>query len=148
MRIVKGVFLLLLLTAGAQAQHDPFYNPIKNTVRERLEWLKLEEQKKLQEQKQKVVLNKPVNVNIFKPVIPDTLDKYTIEGVVGEESSYYLVVTDPDTGRTFVLKEGDAVAPDMVISKITLDSVIFLKYVMDSGKLKKETVVLKVNTEG
>jgi hypothetical protein len=89
-----------------------------------------------------------VNVNIFKPVIPDTLDKYTIEGVVGEESSYYLVVTDPDTGRTFVLKEGDAVAPDMVISKITLDSVIFLKYVMDGGKLKKETVVLKVNTEG
>ena len=136
---VVFVLLILLVGTGVRAQEDPFFDPIKATVKKRLE---------LVAKGQKAVLNKPVTVNMFKPVIPETLDHYTIEGVAGSKGHYYLIISDPVTGRTFFLKEGDAVAPDTVIKKVTFDKVILLKYTMEGGKLKKETVTFKVDTEG
>jgi hypothetical protein len=134
------IMVAVLFIAESQALEDPFLDPIKATVKKRL--------KLLTKKEEKAVLKSPVTVNKFKPVIPETLDHYTIEGIAGSKGHYYLIISDPTTGKTFFLKEGDAVAPDTVIKKITFDGVILLKYTMDGGKLKKETVTLKVDTEG
>jgi len=136
--VVIAVFLILSETRS-QAQEDPFLDPIKVTVKRRLE---------LMAQKQKALLDKPVTVNMFKPVIPEALDHYNIEGIAGYNGRYYLVISDPVTREIFLLKEGDAVSLDTVIEKITFDKVILLKYTLYGGKLKKETVTLKVDTEG
>ncbi|TCK06476.1 hypothetical protein [Phorcysia thermohydrogeniphila] len=141
MRLLLGaLFALLVPLSAVHAQTDPFADPVRSAVKKRLA--------SMAAQGQKVVLNKPVTVNRFEPVLPESLDSYTVEGIIGSKGSYRLIVTDPTTGRTFFLKEGDAVAPDTVIKRITFDTVILTKYVMEGGKIKKETVTLKVDTEG
>ena len=39
-------------------------------------------------------------------------------------------------------------AAHTVIKKITFDTVVLIKYLMEGGRVKKETVTLKVDTEG
>jgi hypothetical protein len=138
--LLRVLFVLLVPLSVVHAQVDPFFDPVKNSIKKRLALMA--------SQDKKAVLNKPVTVNIFKPVLPESIDNYTIEGIVGSKGSYRLIVTDPTSGKTFFLKEGDAVAPDTVIKKITFDTVVLIKYLMEGGRVKKETVTLKVDTEG
>ncbi len=91
-------------------------------------------------------------VLLFKPVIPYPLSEMIIDGIVGRDQKngleYYLVVTEKETGRVFVLKEGDAVSPNEKIVKITPGFVRIEQYVKVNGKISKKTVVLKVDSEG
>jgi hypothetical protein len=151
MRAGLLLFFFLFLIGGSYAQgvYDPFQNPIVSAVRKRIELKKVESpEKQGQAGAKEEGKVKPQPVNLFKPVIEGSLDKYAVEGIIGTSGRFYLVVTDPKSGRTFVLKEGDAVAPDTVIEKITLKVVTLVKYTSLGGKLSKETLTLKVDTEG
>jgi hypothetical protein len=142
---VRLLCFLLLLSAVAQAQlyHDPFQNPIISSVREKVEKKRLEEKRR----KEEVKRLKPKPVNMFKPAIKGSFDTYTLEGIMNISGHYYLVVTNPKSGRTYILKEGDAVAPDTVIERITPKAVTLVRYAQVGSALRKESLVLKLNLE-
>ena len=145
MKGVKSLILLSILILGTQNAlaylKDPFLNPINLIIKRRLA-----EKEYLSKHKLKL---KPSKVRLFKPVIPVPFNALAIEGVIGIGNDHYrLVLTDPNTGRTFIVKEGDPIAPDAKIIKITPDRVFIVKYSKLGRRLIKKTLVLKVNTEG
>ncbi|SMP04603.1 hypothetical protein SAMN06265339_0239 [Desulfurobacterium pacificum] len=134
------VFILASQSSFAYKK-DPFLNPINLIIKKKLA-------EKAYLNKKKLNL-KPSKVKLFKPVIPVPLDSLVIEGVIGVgNDNYQLVTTDPNTGRTFIIKPGDPIAPDAKVVKITPNKVYIVKYSKVGKKLVKKTLVLKVNTEG
>jgi len=134
-------------TAQATTQElvDPFVNPVKIKIK------RAEEEMKLKEKliKAKVALaTLPEKVKLFKPKIPKPLNEMKIEGVIGTGNKLLLVVVDPGTGETYLLKEGDPVAPDEKIARITFNRVVVYRYKRIAGRIVKETVILNVDTEG
>jgi len=140
MKALLTLAITLLLTAEATAQElvDPFINPIE--IKEKLLEKALEAKKK--------VKPLPEKVNLFKPKIPKPLTEMKIEGLINANGRLLLVVVDPQTEETYLLKEGDPIAPDAKIAKITPDKVIIYRYKKIKGKLVKETVILNVDMEG
>lgn len=140
MRSILACLTTILISnlAYAATWVDPFINPIK---------LKEETVLKLKEQKRKVV-RKPKIVNMFKSVIPKPLEDLSIQGVIVSGNTLLLVVYDPETGETYMLKEGDAVSPSEKIVKITPSKVTIVKYVYQNDRLRKIYKTVKVNLEG
>jgi len=145
MRFLIFLLPILILSSNALSQEvgrtefvDPFINPIK---------LKEEKLRKLKELKQKLNKQKQV-VKLFKPVIPKPLTELSIQGVLNAGKGYLLIVLDPETGETYMLKEGDAVSPSEKIVKITPSKVIIARYLYKRGKLVKSYETLNVNLEG
>ena len=137
-RFVVLFFMFSAITSYAQSSWiDPFVNPIK-----------VQMEKKISREKRKVSFPKKKAVNLFKPVIPESLENLSIQGVIGVNGKYYLVVYDPETGETFVLKKGDAISASEKITDITPNRVTIVRYVYKAGKLTKKSKVLKVNSEG
>lgn len=140
---MKLVLLLtLLFSASSYAKNwaDPFVNPIK---------IKEERLLKLKEAKSKLNFGKKQKkFNLFKPTVPKPLDELSIQGVLGLKGKYLLVVSDPETGETFILKEGDAVSPSEKIVRIFPDKIVIVRFFYRKGKLNKSYKTLKVNSEG
>ena len=135
------VGLTLVLTSGltyAATWADPFINPIK---------LKEKSLLKLKEQRGKVIKKQKV-VNMFKSVIPKPLGDLSIQGVIASGNAFFLVVYDPETGETYMLKEGDAISPSEKIVRITPSEIVVVKYVYQDNKLGKVYKTVKVNPEG
>ena len=133
--------LALVLTSGftyAATWVDPFINPIK---------LKEKSLLKLKEQESKIVKKQKV-VNMFKPVIPKPFDDLSIQGVIASGNALLLVVYDPATGETYMLKEGDAISPSEKIVRITPSKIVVVKYVYQNNRLRKVYRTVKVNLEG
>lgn len=135
---------LLLIVSNSYALEgklvDPFVNPIK---------VKEEKLKKLKELKEK--LNREAGkkvVKLFKSVLPKPLDELSIQGVISSGNRYVLVVLDPETGETYMLKEGDAVSPSEKIVRITPSQVVIARYYYKRGRLIKSYETLNVNLEG
>lgn len=147
MRLLISISLILLLSSLAYSQKvesvkmvDPFINPIK---------VEEEKLKKLKEQKEKLNKEgKKRTVNLFKPAIPKPLDELSIQGVISSVKRYLLIVLDPETGETYMLKEGDAISPSEKIVKITPTRVVIVRYFYKKGKLFKSYETLNVNSEG
>ncbi len=147
MRLLISVSLILLLSNLAYSQKvesirmvDPFINPIK---------VEEEKLKKLKEQREKLSKEgKKHVVNLFKPAIPKPLDDLSIQGVISSAKGYLLIVLDPETGETYMLREGDAVSPSEKIVKITPKKVVIVRYFYKRGKLLKSYETLNVNSEG
>ena len=147
MRLLISISLILLLSSLAYSQKvesvkmvDPFINPIK---------VEEEKLKKLKEQKEKLNKEgKKRTVNLFKPVIPKPLDELSIQGIISSVKGYLLIVLDPETGETYMLKEGDAISPSEKIVKITPTRVVIVRYFYKKGKLFKSYETLNVNSEG
>jgi len=147
MRLLISISLILLLSSHAYSQKvesvkmvDPFINPIK---------VEEEKLKKLKEQKEKLNKEgKKRTVNLFKPAIPKPLDELSIQGVISSVKGYLLIVLDPETGETYMLKEGDAISPSEKIVKITPTRVVIVRYFYKKGKLFKSYETLNVNSEG
>ncbi len=117
---------------------DPFVNPIK--LREK----RLEKLRKLKEQ----LAREKKEVRLFRPAIPKPLDQLSIQGVISGKNGYILVVLDPETGETYMLKAGDAVSLAEKIVKITPEKVVIVRFVYKNGKLRKVYRTVKVNLEG
>lgn len=147
MRLLISVSLILLLSNLAYSQKvesirmvDPFINPIK-VEEEKLKKLKEQREKLSKEGKKRVV-------NLFKPAIPKPLDDLSIQGVISSAKGYLLIVLDPETGETYMLREGDAVSPSEKIVKITPKKVVIVRYFYKRDKLLKSYETLNVNSEG
>jgi len=140
MRALLPLVISLLIASGAPAQElvDPFVNPIE--LKEKLLEKALEAKKKAKPL--------PEKVSLFRPKIPKPITEMKIEGLISAQGRLMLVVVDPQTGETYFLKEGDPVAPDAKIAKITPERVVIYRYKRAGGKLVKETVILNVDTEG
>ncbi len=142
---VSSCALLLTVTsAGAENFIDPFVLP---------SFFKSEKKVVVVKEKKKKEPAEPVakEVAIFKSAIPKNLTEMVIEGIIGEEKNgsfrYSLVVSDRETGKVFILREGDAVSPNEKIVKILPNKVVLEKYYEVKGKLEKEEVTLEVNSE-
>ncbi len=138
-RFVVLFFTFSMTTSYAQPAGwvDPFVNPIKVQI-----------ERKISGEKKKTKFLDNRVVNLFKPAIPESLENLSIQGVIGVNGRYYLVVYDPETGETFVLKKGDAISASEKITDITPDRVTIVRYIYKAGKLIKKREVLKVNSEG
>lgn len=147
MRLLIFLLLILMLSSSSYSQEtgetkfvDPFINPIK---------LKEEKLKKLEELKGKLNKgNKNNLVRLFKPAISKPLTELSIQGVLSGGKGYLLVVLDPETGETYMLREGDAVSPSEKIVRITPSKVVIARYFYRKGKLVKSYETLNVNLEG
>ncbi len=137
---MRGILIgLIFLSLGKEAlgMVDPFVNPI--VIKEKLLKLKMEREAK--------VKRTPTKVRLFKPKLKKPFDQLSIQGIIGSNGKLYLVVLDPETGQTYFLKEGDPVAPDEKIAKITPSAIILWKYKRVKGKLVRKKIVLNVDTE-
>ncbi len=148
MRLLISLLLVLLLdSSGVYSKQvekngmaDPFINPIK---------VKEEKLKKLKELKEKLTSKEEKrSVRLFKPAIPKPLMELSIQGVISSGKGYLLIVLDPETGETYMLKEGDAVSPSEKIVRITPSKVVVVRYSYRKGKLVKSYETLNVNLEG
>ncbi len=131
-------FWVLSVPARGAEWVDPFVNPIK------LQEKKLEKLKKLKEQ----LAKEKKEVHLFRPAIPKPLDQLSIQGVISGKNGYILVVLDPETGETYMLKAGDAISPAEKIVKITPEKIVIVRFVYKNGKLRKVYRTVKVNLEG
>jgi len=136
--ILLAVFLSVT-PAVAREIVDPFVNPILS----RQKVLKAE----LERKRSLAGAPRSQEVNLFKPKINKPLSKLSIQGVIEENGKYILVLLDPETGQTFFLKEGDPIAPDEKIAKITLDRVVIYRFKKVKGKIVKEKITISVDTE-
>jgi len=147
-RILPALLLTLVFGLGAQARGelaDPFVNKLK--VKEEL-WKKQLET--LQALKAKKAATKRVEKpHLFRPVIPKPLEALKIEGIAGSGGTLFLVVSDPETGETYLLKEGDPIAPNEKIALIDANRGIVLidQYMLVDGNLIKKQRFIKVNKE-
>jgi len=129
--------LLLLFPLRAYSYFDPFLNPIK---------LKEEQLKNSIEKSRKKIEVK--GLSLFTPVIPKPLEDLSIQGVVSSGNTRYLVLLDPSTGETFLLREGDAISKNEKIVKITPTEVVIAVFKQKNGKVVKSYRRLKLNREG
>ena len=136
--IVSLLVVSLASTASliASPYSDPFITPIT-----------LQEKKLLKVKQQLSTKESTKSLNLFKPKVPKPLESLKIQGILEADGSKLLVVSDPSTGESFILKEGDPVAPDTKLAKINWDSVELEKYYQKDGKVKRKILVLKVNGE-
>lgn len=130
--------LLLPFSARGSTLVDPFVNPIK---------LKEAKLKKLKELEEKLREEKR-EVRLFKPVIPRPLEDLSIQGIISGGKGYKLVLLDPETGETYILKEGDAISPSEKLVKITPSKLIIVQYLYKNGRLRKIYRTVNVNLEG
>ncbi len=131
MRSFAGTLMLLLfLSASAFGYIDPFINPIKTMkVRKKVNFAKL----------------KP---KIFKNVKFYDLDKYSIEGVIGKGNEIKLVLKDPETGKIHLLPEGTPIDVNLVLQKVSRNSVIIKEYYYTkAGKIRSRLRSIKINAE-
>ena len=145
---MERLFLLLLLLfinarspvfATEKKFIDPFTNPIK-VEEEKLMKLKINKNSE-EESKEKIA-------KIFKPILPKPFNKLIIQGVISIDNKYILVVLDPETGETYLLKEGNAISPFEKIVEITPSKIVIARYYYKRGKLFKSYETLNVNLEG
>ena len=130
--------LLLPFSARGFTLVDPFVNPIK---------LKEAKLKKLKELEEKLREEKR-EVKLFRPAVPRPLEELSIQGVISSGKGYRLVVLDPETGETYILKEGDAISPSEKLVKITPSKLVVVQYFYRAGRLRKTYRTVKVNLEG
>ena len=135
--IFLTLFLLSFFARGSTLV-DPFVNPIKLKEAKLKKLKELEE--KLQEEKREVKL--------FRPAVPRPLEELSIQGVISSGKGYRLVVLDPETGETYILKEGDAISPFEKLVKITPSKLVVVQYFYRGGRLRKTYRTVKVNLEG
>ncbi len=138
MKILLGIIAIFCMSAHATGLVDPFVNPLQ--IKER-ELMKLKEQ--LKERNKKVERKN----DFFKPVINKPFEKLSIQGVIEAEGKTFLVLYDPETGETFLLKEGDAISSSEKIYKLSAKKVVLVKYFYKDGKIKKAYKTLNVNVE-
>ncbi|WP_457680920.1 hypothetical protein [Thermovibrio sp.] len=140
-RLTAALIVLFAGTAQLKGKElvDPFVNPIAIRIKEAEKEVKLKEKLKSQESRE---------VRLFIPKIKVPFDSLSIQGVIKGNGKYLLVLMDPKTGETFFLKEGDAVAPDEKILKITPDEVVLVKYERVKGRVIRKKIILNVDTEG
>jgi len=144
MRLLILLLPLLLIVSNSYALEEKFVDPFVNPIK-----VKEEKLKKLKELKEK--LNREAGkkvVKLFKSVLPKPLDELSIQGVISSGNRYVLVVLDPETGETYMLKEGDAVSPSEKIVRITPSQVVIARYYYKRGRLIKSYETLNVNLEG
>lgn len=141
--LLFSLILLVNIKASAFATErkfaDPFINPIK-VKEEKLKELKIKKNSK-EASREKVV-------RIFKPLLPKPFSELSIQGIISLNGKYILVVLDPETGETYLLKEGDAISPSEKIVKITPSQVVIARYYYKHGKLLKSYKTLNVDSEG
>ncbi len=131
------LFICLLVLFLSQFSHsteisDPFVNPLEKSL----------------SKKENVTIRKKEDVvNLYIPAIDKSFDELKIEGIIGAGGKKYLVVKDPEIGKIYMLKEGDAVSPDTKIEKISCDEVILAKYYKEGKELKRQIIRLKVEKE-
>jgi Tfp pilus assembly protein PilP len=124
-------FLLTHLSYSTEI-NDPFINPLEKSLSNK-ENVAIKKEKKA--------------VNLYIPAIDKSFDELKIEGIIGAGGKKYLVVKDPEIGKIYMLKEGDAVSPDTKIEKISYDEIILVKYYKEGKELKKQILRLKVEKE-
>ena len=134
---MKILFICLLVLFLSQFSHsteisDPFVNPLE---------------KSLSKKENVTIREKEDVVNLYIPAIDKSLDELKIEGIIGVGGKNFLVLKDPEIGKVYMLKEGDAVSPDTKIEKISYDEVILAKYYKEGKELKKRFIRLKVDEE-
>ena len=134
MRILFICLLTFLLTHLSYSTeiNDPFINPLEKSLSNK-ENVAIKKEKKA--------------VNLYIPAIDKSFDELKIEGIIGAGGKKYLVVKDPEIGKIYMLKEGDAVSPDTKIEKISYDEIILVKYYKEGKELKKQILRLKVEKE-
>ncbi len=137
--VIPVLFSLPSLASG----FDPFINPIKKLEIER------QKQKALEVLKQEQLTSSIPRM--FKPVIKKSFSEYKIEGTMALPSGKtILVLSDPETGETILLKEGDAIAVNAKIVKISPTKVVVYEYEKKGRKIIKKikTYNLKEHSEG
>jgi len=134
---VKTLFICLMVLFLPQFSHsteisDPFVNPLEKSL----------------SKKENVAIQKEKDaVNLFIPAIDKSFDELKIEGIIGVGGKNFLVVKDPETGKVYMLKEGNAVSSDTKIEKISHDEVILIKYYKEGKELKNRIIRRKVDKE-
>jgi len=144
--LIVAIIVALTASAGAQELADPFVNQLKlkekaSGVKKRPSFTGFSIPKSKSKRKNK-------KVKLFSSKLPQPLELLKIDGVIEAGGVRLLVVTDPETGQTFFLKEGDAVSESEKIGEILPDRVVIYRYKNLNGHLKKEVVTLKVDMEG
>ena len=139
MKLFLVIFSIFCTSVQAAGLIDPFVNPLQ-VKEEKL--LKIREQAKKQDVGEKRKKNK-----FFKPVIDKPFEKLSIQGIIGAKGKIFLVLYDPETGETFLLKEGDAISPSEKIYKLFPNKVVLVKYFYKDGKIEKIYKTLNVNVE-
>lgn len=144
MRPLSVFLLFLVITTNSYAIEEKFIDPFVNPIKAKEEKLK-----KLKDLKRELGKESGKNsVKLFKAVIPRPLNELSIQGVISSDDRYILVVLDPETGETYMLKEGDAVSPSEKIVRITPSQVVIARYYYKRGRLIKSYETLNVNLEG
>ncbi|WP_163327732.1 hypothetical protein GFV12_03310 [Desulfurobacterium thermolithotrophum] len=130
------LFLFLPYSSYSTEISDPFVDPFKKLF--------------ILDSKYTHIKSKKTSpsLRIFKSVLGKNLKELKIEGIIGSANSYSLVVSDPATGKVYMLKPGDPISSDTKIKKITINKVILVKYYKKKKKLKKKLIELKVDKEG
>ena len=129
-KVIAVVAVLWSISASASS-FDPFINPIKKLELEKKKQKALEvlEQKQLTSHIPK----------LFKPAIKKPFLEYTIEGTIMLPSGKtVLVLSDPSTGETILLKEGDAIAVNAKVAKILPTKIVVYEYEKKGRRLIKK----------
>jgi len=117
------VFVHLLMFKINALAFDPFVNPI------RLKDITISHQK-LRKQKKLPVIKQEKNkeLHLFIPVIHKPFSELSIQGVISSSNGYRLVLLDPSTGETFLLKPGDPISKNEKLIKVTPKEIIIAKF--------------------
>ena len=139
MKLFLIIFTVFYTSVQAAELVDPFVNPLQ-VKEEKL--LRLKER----EEKQRIGEKRRRN-DFFKPVINKPFEKFSIQGVIEAKGKKFLVLYDPETGETILLKEGDAISSSEKIYKLSSEKVVLVKYFYKNGKIEKAYKTLNVNVE-
>ena len=142
---MRGIFFLVFsLMVGTKAlAFDPFVNLVRLKEAE-IYRQKLREQNRLTLVKQR----EKQELRLFTPVIRKPLSELSIQGVISSSHGYRLVLLDPSTGETFLLKPGDPVGKSEKLLKVTPKEVVIVKFKRKGLKIAKSYERIKIDLGG
>ena len=137
MKLIYIYILLLIFSSKSYSYFDPFLNLIK--VKEK------HLRENFERNRREIAVK---GISLFTPIIFKPLEELSVQGVVSSGNYNYLVLLDPSTGETFLLKEGDAISKNEKIVKITPNEVVIAVFKQKDGKIIKSYKKIILNKEG
>lgn len=137
-----SVVFVLIIETNAFA-FDPFVNLVYLKEKE------IHQRKTESERKLKIVKQlESQELRLFTPVIRKPFNELSIQGVISSSVGYRLVLVDPSTGETFLLKPGDAISENEKLVRITPKAIVIAQFKRKGFKVVKSYRRIRIDSGG